>query len=402
MGKRLIMLSILLWIGSFTFLPSVEAAAANKIHTVSSKDTIQSIAAKYKIPVQQLMKANGLPNTKLYTGQKLQILNKPYTSSQYQWQERGKQIANYAKTFVGFKKTIGEESPNKGFDSSGLLYWVLSQERLPIDRLTIDGFYNLGMDTNAPKPGDLMFFVEKDKSGKVKEIVTGGIYLGNNQFVHSGIGASTVQIKTRNDKSFAQYSVVYKTYTPKGEHVVQKGETLQSVSAKYRISMAALKKQNGLPSNSVLPGQYLQVYSNPLFPFYLNADPSYDKAYNIIKYAYTLRGFSYVWGEENPTEGMDCSGFIYWVMKQQGFSVKRDTAAGYSELLSEIKEPKVGDLVFFTETGGRAGITHVGIYMGNDRFIHTTTKAGVHISLLSSKYFAEKFHSYGDAKALFY
>jgi cell wall-associated NlpC family hydrolase len=398
--KRNIMLLTLLLIGSFTFLLRIQAAATNIIHTVSSTETVESIASKYHITVEQLMKTNGLPNAALYAGQKLQILYTPYTSSQYQWEERGKQIANYAKTFVGFTKTMGGESPDTGFDSSGLIYWVLAQERLPIDRLTLDGFYKLGMDTDTPKAGDIIFFVEKDSTGNVTKIVTGGIYLGNDQFVHSGIGSSTVQIKSRTDKSFAPYSVVYKTYTPKGEHIVQQGETLQSISTKYGISIVTLKNQNGLPSDTVLPGQYLQVYSTPLFPFYSSTSSSYNKAYDVIKYAYTLRGFSYVWGQENPVEGMDCSGFVYWVMKQQGFPIKRETAAGYYTLLPKLTEPKAGDLVFFSNTGKRIGITHMGIYIGNGRFIHTTEKAGVHISLLSSAYYAEKFHSYSDIKTI--
>ena len=394
------LLLLLLVMGSFIFLPHGKAAAQVPIHTVSSTDTVESIAAKYRITVQQLIKTNGLPTTKLYPGQKLQIATAPYTSSTYQWEERGKQIANYVKTFVGFAKRTGGEQPETGFDSSGFIYWALSQQGLPIDRLTINGFYQLGMDTQSPKPGDLMFFVEKDSKGTVTKIVTGGIFIGNDQFIHSGIGASTVQVKSRTDNSFALYSVVYKTYTPKGEHIVQQGETIQSIAAKYGTTEALLKSQNGLPSIAVLKGQYLQVYNQPLFPFYLHTASSYNNAQDVIKYAYSLRGFSYVWGKENPLEGMDCSGFIYWVMKQKGFSIKRQTAAQYYALIPKIAASKTGDLVFFHDTGSRTGITHIGIYIGNGRFIHTTEKAGVHISLLSSAYYRGKFDSYRSITAM--
>lgn len=44
--------------------------------------------------------------------------------------------------------------------------------------------------------------------------------------------------------------------------------------------------------------------------------------------------------------GMDCSGFIYWVMKEQGLSVKRDSAEDYFSLVPKIENPKAGDLVF--------------------------------------------------------
>ncbi|MDQ7864532.1 NlpC/P60 family protein [Peribacillus frigoritolerans] len=99
-----------------------------------------------------------------------------------------------------------------------------------------------------------------------------------------------------------------------------------------------------------MQGQYLQIYSSPLYPFYANQEASYDKAYDVIKYAYTLRGFTYVFGEYDPMIGMDCSGFIYWAMKEQGISLKRGSAADYYSLLPKLSDPKAGDLVFFRDT----------------------------------------------------
>lgn len=98
--------------------------------------------------------------------------------------------------------------------------------------------------------------------------------------------------------------------------------------------------------------------------------------------------------------GMDCSGFIYWVMKEQGLSVKRDSAEDYFSLVPKVDNPKAGDLVFFRDTGTRVGVTHVGIYLGDGRFLNSTENTGVHISNLSSGYFAEKFESFGQAESL--
>ncbi|MFE4350970.1 NlpC/P60 family protein [Peribacillus butanolivorans] len=398
MGKRTLgsILLLLLVMFSFTFSPGVKVEAADRVHTVSSKDTAESIALTYDMSTEQLMKTNGLPDAKLYEGQKLRIIKTVYTPTNYQWSERGKQIANYAKSFVGFKKTAGEETPEKGFDSSGLIHWVLSRQHVPIDRLTVDGFYKQGMDTTTPKTGDIIFFLEKDSL----KVVTAGIYLGGNQFVNSGYGAETVQVRSSTENYFAKYQVEYKTYTPKGEHIVRNGETLKSISENYSISMNTIKNRNALPTDELMQGQYLQLYSNPLYPFYVNQEAAYDKAYDVIKYGYTLRGFTFVFGGENPMSGMDCSGFIYWVMKEQGLSVKRGSAADYFSLLPKIEKPKAGDLVFFRDTGTRLGVTHVGIYLGDGRFLNTTENAGVHISNLSSAYFAEKFESFGQVESL--
>lgn len=395
-GKLSYMVILLVFMVSFTFLPGLKVEAADHVHTVISNETVKSIAKTYDISKEQLMKTNGLPDDQLYVGQKLTIIQTAYTPSIYQWSERGKQIANYAKTFVGFKKTAGEETPEKGFDSSGLIHWVLSRQSVPIDRLTVDGFYKQGMDTATPKTGDIIFFLEKDSL----KVVTAGIYLGENQFVNSGYGAETVQVRSSTENYFAKYQIEYKTYTPKGEHIVRNGETLKSISGNYGISVNTIKNRNALPTDELMQGQYLQLYSNPLYPFYVNQEAAYDKAYDVIKYGYTLRGFTFVFGEEDPMIGMDCSGFIYWVMKEQGLSVKRGSAADYYSLLPKIEEPKAGDLVFFRDTGTRLGVTHVGIYLGDGRFLHTTENAGVHISNLSSAYFAEKFESFGQVKGL--
>ncbi len=395
MAKRIVgsMLFLLLGMVSFTFLSGLKVEAADPVHTVSSQETVESIAAIYDISTEQLMDMNGLPDGKLYIGQKLTIQN-AYTPSNYQWSERGKQIGNYAKTFTGFKKTAGQETPIKGFDSSGLIHWVLSRQKVPIDRLSVEGYYKQGMDTNTPKAGDVIFFLEKGSS----KVVTAGIYLGGNQFVNSGYGAETVQVRSTMEKYFAQYQAEYKTYTPKGEHVVQNNETLKSISDNYGVSVDTIKKRNALPTDSLMQGQYLQIYSSPLYPFYANQEASYDKAYDVIKYAYTLRGFTYVFGEYDPMLGMDCSGFIYWAMKEHGISLKRGSAADYYSLLPKLRDPKAGDLVFFSDTDLSQEITHVGIYLGDGRFIHTTRNTGVHISDLTSSDFNKKFESFGQVQ----
>lgn len=387
---------IVVFIVSSIFFPSFMAEAADRVHTVAANETVDSVARTYHLSPAQLMNANGLPDNKLYAGQKVKIIQTASTPAAYQWSERGKRIADYAKTFVGFKKMAGEETPANGFDSSGLIHWVLSRQNISIDRLTVDGFYKQGMDTAAPKAGDLIFFLEKASS----KVVTAGIYLGKNQFVHSGYGAETVQVRSSTENYFGKYKMAYKTFTPKGEHIVQSGETLKSIAETYGISMNAIKNRNALPAAGLIQGQYLQIYSSPLFPFYVNQEAAYDKAEEVIKYAYTFRGFTYAFGEDDPMLGMDCSGFIYWVMKEQGLSVKRGSAEEYFSLLPKIENPKAGDLVFFRDTGARRGVTHVGIYLGGGRFLHTTEKPGVHISSLSSGYFAEKFESFGQAEDL--
>ena len=389
---------LLLMAGCLFFSFNIKAEAADQLHTVGANETAESIAAKYDMTADQLRKTNGLPDGPLFEGQKLQIIQTEYVPSKYQWAERGKQIANYAKTFVGFDKTSGEESPEAGFDSSGLVYWVLTQQHVAIDRLTVDGFFRQGMEPEADKvkAGDIIFFLEKE----TERVVTAGVYIGKDEFVNAGYGADTVQIRSLTENYFMKYDVAYKTYTPRGEHIVQQGETLESISDNYSISENTIKERNALPTNDLIPGQYLQIYSDLLFPYYNTEEIAYDKAYDVIKYAYTFRSFPYLFGSEDPLTGLDCSGLIYWVMNQQGIPVKRVSAADYYAAMNVITDPKIGDLVFFSNTGLREGVTHVGIYLGDGRFLHTTEKPGVHISDLESSYFAGKFESFGRIQAI--
>ncbi|MDQ7863029.1 LysM peptidoglycan-binding domain-containing protein [Peribacillus frigoritolerans] len=102
MEKISCMILTLVFMVSFTFLPGLKVEAADPVHTVISGETVESIAKTYDISAEQLMKTNGLPDDKLFAGQKLTISQTAYTPSIYQWSERGKKIAKYARSFIGF------------------------------------------------------------------------------------------------------------------------------------------------------------------------------------------------------------------------------------------------------------------------------------------------------------
>lgn len=99
-------------------------------------------------------------------------------------------------------------------------------------------------------------------------------------------------------------------------------------------------------------------------------------------------GYSYVYGAESPSEGFDCSGLVYYVYGQLGYSMSRRASIqyrddGYSVSKADLQP---GDLVFFSSDG--YGVTHVGIYIGGGEFVHaSTSRTGVIISSLSSSYY---------------
>ena len=113
----------------------------------------------------------------------------------------------------------------------------------------------------------------------------------------------------------------------------------------------------------------------------------------IADYALQFVGYPYVYGGSSP-KGFDCSGFTKYVYAQFGYSINRTASNqmdnGISVSMSEL-EP--GDLVFFKKSGsGSKRASHVGIYIGNSKFVHaSTSKVGVIVSHMSDAYYTTGF-----------
>ena len=91
-------------------------------------------------------------------------------------------------------------------------------------------------------------------------------------------------------------------------------------------------------------------------------------ANELVENAKELLGVRYVWGGSNPTQGLDCSGLLYWIQKKAGSNVDRLTASSYSKLGEKIPigQQKVGDFLFFGTP-----VTHCAIYVGNGYMIES-------------------------------
>lgn len=102
-----------------------------------------------------------------------------------------------------------------------------------------------------------------------------------------------------------------------------------------------------------------------------------------------LLGTSYKYGGTS-TDGFDCSGFTQYVMEKFDFELPRTSSDQSKEGNPvEKKDLRTGDLVFFNTSGN--GISHVGIYMGDGKFAHSSTNEGVIISDLSEPYYAQRY-----------
>lgn len=120
---------------------------------------------------------------------------------------------------------------------------------------------------------------------------------------------------------------------------------------------------------------------------------SSSKGAEVAAYAKQFIGTPYVWGGTNLNKGVDCSGFVYAVMKNFGVSLNRSSYTMANDGVEISKsELMAGDLVFFN-SGGNSRISHVGIYLGDGTYIHSTDGAayGVTITNLNSGYSANTY-----------
>ena len=115
----------------------------------------------------------------------------------------------------------------------------------------------------------------------------------------------------------------------------------------------------------------------------------------IIKEAEKYLGYPYVWGGSSPSTSFDCSGFVSWVINHSGWDVGRLGAQGLCNICTPVSSDnaKPGDLVFFTGTYDTPGVSHVGIYVGNNMMIHCGDP--ISYANLNSSYWQSHFYRYG-------
>ncbi len=193
-------------------------------------------------------------------------------------------------------------------------------------------------------------------------------------------GTATSSVKTSSSTKATS------TYT------VKKGDTLSGIAKKYGVSYKTLMSWNNLKSTNIKTGQKLKVkgtakkVSNSVATNSANT-----KLQRAVSIALGQQGVPYVFGGSSPS-GFDCSGLVYYSYRNAGLSVYRTTAAGFYSISTPTSSPKVGDMVFFKNTY-KAGISHIGLYMGNGRFIAASGNK-VQISSVYESYWKAHFAGY--------
>lgn len=175
--------------------------------------------------------------------------------------------------------------------------------------------------------------------------------------------------------------------TAQTSYIVQPGDSLWGIALRHGTTLERLMEMNQLETQVVNPGTVLVV---PIPPNPSRSGASAEAA-RLLELAAKHLGTPYRYGGQSPG-GFDCSGFAKYVFDQIGIQLPR-TAAAQAQVGVEVPRDQLmpGDLVYFRCGGGQ--IDHVGIYAGNNQFIHSSSprNGGVIYSSLSEGYYARYY-----------
>lgn len=322
-------------------------------YNVKKGDTLSHIAKKYNTSVSNLKNLNGLDSDLIFVNQTLQVSKTTAVAS-----ASGKASATKATAPSGTKAktykvvsgdTLSGIASKHNISLASLKAW---------NKLTSDRIY----------PGQV--------------------------FVVSG-GTQSSAAKPQTSAKPAQPAA-----SASGTYTIKPGDTLGKIAKQHNMTVAQLKALNNLSSDLIYAGKVLKVSGKvqapaPSSPTVVKesqpSQPATADIQKVISAAKSVIGTPYKWGGTSPG-GFDCSGFIYYAFNKGGKSMSRTSAEGYYSRSYYVNNPQPGDLVFFENTY-KKGISHLGIYVGNNEFIHADN-SGVRITNLNNSYYKQHFEGF--------
>lgn len=146
--------------------------------------------------------------------------------------------------------------------------------------------------------------------------------------------------------------------------------------------------------DAYISADYVILLTQSEYDTYRNPGSAVDPSENplgseIAEYAKNFLGCPYVYGGNGP-DVFDCSGFVKYVYNQFGYNLNRVASDQLQNGVPvEMNALQPGDLVFFRSPGTVQAASHVGLYLGDDQFIHASTnKYMVQINTLSTGYYS--------------
>ena len=166
----------------------------------------------------------------------------------------------------------------------------------------------------------------------------------------------------------------------------------QETLSMYAVYMSTLGNRPDLFPSSGYVGKYIE---NPPTAWDIPAEYLTDERFaTLITEAEKYLGYPYVWGGSSPETSFDCSGFVSYVLTNTGLcNTGRLGAQGLYNISTPVSDPQPGDLVFFVGTYDTSGISHVGIYVGDNMMLHCGDP--ISYTNLNTSYWQSHFYAYG-------
>ena len=373
-------------------------------YKVKKGDTLGHIASNYRISVKDLKNANNLNDNNLSIGKVLKVpaLAKQQNTTAKKAKTETNKTPRYSNTKYIVKKgdTLGGISSSYGVSVAK----IKKASSLKNNKIIVGDVLLIPATHEAPSSskytvvrGDTLggignkFRVSVKDLKNVNNLKNDNVYIGMKLVIPGNTNVATAPT-TKSQK-----------ITPKinSKYIVKKGDTLGVIAKRNGLSISAIKSANNIKGNNIRTGQIIvlpgaklnyrvkQSKSASASNFRLSERKAKE---SIIEMAKQYLGAPYRFGGYSFKTGIDCSGYVKKIFSKFNIELPRTARDIYYNAGTKIAKSQLqlGDLVFFRTYASYP--SHVGIYMGNNLFIHASSGARkVAITRLDKKYYTKRY-----------
>lgn len=382
-------------------------------YIVNSGDTLDKISTNFGTSIDEIKRVNGLKNDNLKPGTVLVI---PYLRT-----EGVIENVPIEKPCIKYVVKDGEsledlsikfETPIKSIkEANGIEDYIIKSGDvlvIPDKRFEAETIIKPDYRKYVVKRGDNLTSISKKFGISVDELRELNGLASNKSVIKDGMKLKVPSYVQSIDPSDFKVS---STLTDSIYYKVKKGDTLINIASIYNITVKELKDLNELKGTRIKIGQTLVIpdYSEIEEYQYLepaNTSPTVETSYyknryknnihhkfkgRLISVAKTFLGAPYRFGGNSTSTGIDCSGYVKKVFSILDVDLPRTAREIFTVGRYVAKaELEVGDLVFFRTYAHYP--SHVGIYLGDDKFIHASSKSRmVTIDDLNLNYYKRRY-----------
>ncbi|MDD3895148.1 MAG: LysM peptidoglycan-binding domain-containing protein [Syntrophomonadaceae bacterium] len=335
-------IAIIITVCLFQFALSGSVSAAETYYTVKSGDNLWDIAIKYDTSVEKIKQLNQLTAESLQIGDVLCV-----------------------------KVTVDQKPATAAITEAGSTCYIV-------------------------QPGDSLWGIAQrfgtsvEQIKQLNQLTSDNLQIGVKLCVAKNL-SQPVAAAPQTEPAAVTPGAAASANQTENFYIIQPGDSLNSIAEACGTSVTMLKRINNLASDVINPGCVLKLSlaSGDVSRGGSAVDNSI--AVNILATARQYLGTPYRYGGSGPG-GFDCSGFVQYVYSVHGYGLYRTAASQYSQGAPVSKaDLQLGDLVFFCCSS--SSIDHVGIYAGNNEFIHSSSprSGGVIMTSLNDSYYLNSY-----------